>query len=64
MEQGSFVNRVKDGIHGLVNSPSVESWLHRIGLSLNDAVNSAMLFGVSFAIGFIFKKYLYLLIIF
>lgn len=53
----TFIERLKLGIHSIFNSPSIDGFLKRIGLSANEAANSILLFGLSFAIGFLFKKY-------
>jgi uncharacterized membrane protein (Fun14 family) len=54
---GTVVDRVKDGINNVISTPTVEGWLQKLGLSVDDAVNMALYFGVSFAVGFLFKKY-------
>lgn len=55
--EGNILGRVRENLYHLINNPTVESWLQRIGLSLFDAVNVALCFGIMFAAGFLLKRY-------
>ncbi len=53
----TFFNSIVQKVKDFWNSLDLEQWSEKIGGTSGEAIQAAIYFGLSFAIGFLFKKY-------